>query len=56
MSDNEEINYSCQVEGENDPRASSKGVTGRVSIKYPNGDTFDGDMVKGVNLCFIYLL
>ena len=52
MSDIEDIQYSCQVEGEPESRTTSRGVTGKVSIRYPNGDVYEGSMVKGV----IYLI
>ena len=52
MSDNEEIQYSCQVDGEPEARTTSRGVTGKVLIRYPNGDVYEGGMVKGV----IYLI
>ena len=48
MSDAEEVPYSCTVEG-GEPSTTSRGITGKCNIQYPNGDKFEGLIKNGVN-------
>jgi hypothetical protein len=50
MSEAEEVPYTCTLEG-GEPSNSSRNVTGKVQIQYPNGDKYDGMLLKGVSFC-----
>ena len=54
MSDAEEVPYQCTVEG-GESSNTSRGVTGKVTIQYPNGDKYEGLLKNGVPTPIHYL-
>jgi len=54
MSDAEEVPYQCTVEG-GEPSNTSRGVTGKVTIQYPNGDRYEGLLKNGVRHHYLYM-